>query len=291
MSDKQNILFIINPISGIGKKNLIPKAILKHLNLDLYNYDIQYTTHKRHGHEIAQTEKENYNIIVATGGDGTVSEIGTALIGSECALGIIPCGSGNGIARHLKIPLSLKKAVKQLNANKVIKIDTGTVNDIPFIGTCGFGFDAHIAKKFDEFHKRGFSSYIKLVKREYNSFEDLNYTIDGTYFKTAMMCCIANSSQFGNGFTISPDSKINDGQFELVFIDRVKYPQVPKLVQQFFSNKINKSPYFNLLIKDQNFTIQVENIEESAFHIDGEPFLGTSTFNIQILPQSLKVIY
>ena len=291
MTAKKKILFIINPVSGVGRKKTIPKAIVKYLDLDQFEYSISYTEYKKHGHQIALEQRENYDVIVAIGGDGTVSEIGTGLIHSNCALGIIPSGSGNGIARHLKIPLSIKKSIQRLNEYNCIEIDTGLVNDIPFIGTCGFGFDAHIAKKFDEFHKRGFSSYIKLVKKEYNHFKNLNYLFDGSYQKNAIMCCIANSSQFGNGFTISPDSKIDDGKFELIFIEKVKMAQIPKLVKQFFSSKIDRSRYFSSLVVNQNFHIEIEHKKQAIFHIDGEPFEGPSHYEIQIVSKSLKVLH
>ena len=291
MIKKHNILFIINPISGIGKKETIPKAIIKHLDLDRFSYDLAYTQYKNHGHELTLDRQAEYDIIVAIGGDGTVSEIGTALINSKCALGIIPAGSGNGIARHLNIPLSLKKAIRRLNEFKVLNIDTGTVNGIPFIGTCGFGFDAHIAKKFDDFGKRGFSSYIKLVKKEYKSFSEITYTINGEYDKTGMMCCIANSSQFGNGFTVSPHSKIDDGSFELIFIDRIPIFHMPKMLKQFFTKKIHQSKYFEQIKLDTNFSIGIKNQGESAFHIDGEPLVGTNLFEVEIKPKSLSIIH
>ncbi len=291
MTSRKKILFIINPISGVGKKRTIPKAIVKHLNQDQYDYDIVYTEYKKHGHFIASENKDKYDVIVAIGGDGTVSEIGTALINSNCALGIIPSGSGNGIARHLKIPLSVKKSIQRLNHFNVLKIDTGIVNDTPFIGTCGFGFDAHIAKKFDEFHKRGFSSYIKLVKQEYKRFKNLSYIINNDLSKKANMFCVANSSQFGNGFTVSPKSKIDDGKFELIFVDKVKLGQIPKLVKQFFSKKIHHSKHFHSVSLDKHFSVEIEDRNDSIFHIDGEPFKGPNKFDVKIVPKSLKVLY
>ena len=139
-------------------------------------------------------------------------------------MGVLPCGSGNGLARHLKIPLNLEKAVQQLAKFNCIKIDTGLINDQPFIGTCGVGFDAHIAEKFDHFGKRGFISYARLVMREFNQYEMPTFIISGddlTIEKKALMCSVANSTEFGNGFTISPHSDIQDGVFELVFFGEI----------------------------------------------------------------------
>jgi diacylglycerol kinase family enzyme len=113
---KKKILFLINPVSGIGRKNIIPKLIDKHIDSEKFEFSIQNTEYRKHGHEIALLEKNNFDIIVAIGGDGTVNEIGSALIGSNTALGIIPAGSGNGLARHLGIPLKIKNALKTINS-------------------------------------------------------------------------------------------------------------------------------------------------------------------------------
>ena len=122
MTDKKKILFIINPISGVGKKNIIPPLIEQHINADGFDYKIKYTEYRNHGHEIALEGKEQYNAIIAVGGDGSVNEIGSALVNSEAALGIIPCGSGNGLARHLKIPLKPADAIKRINLFNKTKI-------------------------------------------------------------------------------------------------------------------------------------------------------------------------
>lgn len=297
MIDKKKILFIINPISGVGKKNKIPKGILKHLDLDKFEYDLAFTNYKKHGYEISLTEKHNYDIIVAIGGDGTVNEIGSALVNSKCILGIIPSGSGNGIARHLKIPRSIKKSIKRLNELDTVTMDTGTVNDHIFIGTCGFGFDSHIAQKFDEFHKRGLASYIKLINKEYFHFKNIRYSINfkgekDNYKMQAIMCSVANTSQFGNGFNISPFSKVDDGQFEIVFIKKIKYNSAPKLLRQIFSKKIHKSKHFNQTNSEKAFSIELMNQTTPLFHIDGEPLKSdTNIFEIKINQKSLTVIH
>lgn len=293
MSKKRDILFIINPISGIGKKNTIPSLIAQHLDPEKFEWKLKYTEKRKHGAEIAATEEDHYDAIIAVGGDGSVNEIGSALLHKKCALGILPCGSGNGLARHLKIPLNLKKALQRINDFNPIKIDTGLVNETPFLGTCGFGFDAHIAQRFDSFGKRGFFSYAKLVMREYNSYKAPVFSIVGKDFeliKEVILCSVANSSQFGNGFTISPNSDIQDGIFELVFLERFKWLKAPILAQKFFSKSIHTSKYFTSLSFSESITLRVETDSAFFYHIDGEPIEGGHNFVIKIQPKSLNIL-
>lgn len=293
MNPAVKILFIINPISGVGKKNTIPFLIEKKMKNSAIEWRILYTERRKHGATIARDEASNYDAIVAVGGDGSVNEIGSALIGKACALGILPCGSGNGLARHLKIPLKLDKAIERIVAFNVIEIDTGLVNETPFLGTCGFGFDAHIAQKFDTFGKRGFLSYARLVIKEYNHFQAPRFTISGKDFedvKDVILCSVANSSQFGNGFTISPNSDIQDGIFELVYLERFKWIKAPFLTQKFFTGKIQKSKHFSTRAFQHELKLTVHSDQEMYFHIDGEPQKGKNEYILKIQPKSLKII-
>ncbi|MDG1915454.1 MAG: diacylglycerol kinase family protein [Crocinitomix sp.] len=293
MSTLKKILFIINPISGVGKKNTIPPLIGDYLPTNQFSWDIRYTEKRKHGAEIAFAEKGNYDAIVAVGGDGSVNEIGSALIHEDCALGIIPCGSGNGLARHLHIPLKVVGALQRIATFEPFSIDTGLVNDQPFLGTCGFGFDAHVANKFDSFGKRGFLSYARLVIREYNRYELPTFQISGSDVdikKEAVMCSIANSSQFGNGFTISPNSDIQDGIFELVLLDRFGWVKAPAISRKFFSKSIQTSKYFSSVAFKEDLEITIHNSEHVNYHIDGEPLQGNGKFKITIRPKSLTIL-
>ncbi len=293
MSTKIDILFLINPISGIGRKNIIPKCIDKYLDKSKFKHTIKYTEYRKHGFEIATQEKINFNVIVAIGGDGTVNEIGSALINSSTSLGIIPTGSGNGMARHLKIPLRIKQALLRINEYNTITIDTATVNSIPFIGVCGFGYDAYIAKKFEEHHKRGFLSYAKLIKQEFAKYKSLTFkvtTVDKVIEREAFMYCVANSSQFGNGFTISPKSDLQDGVFEHIFLDNFKLVDTFLMGKQFFTKQIDQSKFYYEFAVKEDVRIEVLNQESALFHIDGESMVGGPIFDIKIVPQSLHII-
>lgn len=294
MSEKIKILFLINPISGVGKKKIIPKCIDKYLDKTKFDFQIKYTQYRYHARQLTSENKNKFNVIVAIGGDGTVNEVGSALIHSNCALAIIPTGSGNGLARHLKIPNKIKNALLTINQYQITTIDTGKVNDKYFIGTCGFGFDAHIAKKFDEYHKRGLISYAKLIRKEFKKYQPLRYKVTLNHqvkeFETFMFC-VANSSEFGNGFVISPLSNIQDGIFENVSLDQFKYKDVFKLGKQIFKRQITQSDYFKSFSASNSYQIEILSKSNPIYHIDGEPLMNNnSVFKIEILPQSLKVV-
>jgi diacylglycerol kinase (ATP) len=293
MTTQKKIVFIINPISGVGKKNTIPPLIEKHLDHTCFEYEIQYTKFRGHGFELAHALKDAADVIVAVGGDGSVNEIGSALIGSNCALAIIPCGSGNGLARHLKIPLNHAEAIKRINQFQLQKMDTGQVNEHYFLGTCGFGFDAHVAQKFDEHPKRGFITYIKLVLGEFKKYQaqQFNIQIAGeTFEKKAFMCSVANSSQFGNGFTISPLSDIQDGKFELIFLKNFPWYRAPALARRFFNRTVHRSKLFESVTFEKNATIRLAGSNAITLHVDGEPKGNDHSFEVQIIPASLFVL-
>ncbi len=218
---KQRIQFIINPISGVHKKTDIPGLIDMHLDHDKYEYGISYTEYRKHAIKIAKKcSKDGIDIVCAVGGDGSVHEVGTALIGTKTQMAIIPVGSGNGLARHLNIPLNVKDAILCINDGKYIHMDTVKVNNKAFIGIGGYGFDAVVAKEFDKGKKRGLLGYIITVFKEFFKYNPLNVSIDidgKVKSLPVMLCTVANSSQFGNGFTVSPDSDVEDGELNCSF--------------------------------------------------------------------------
>lgn len=290
---KNNLLFTINPISGVGKKNIIPPLIEKYLDHQKFIYEIAYTKHRGHAREIAREAKLKYDAVIAIGGDGSVNETGSALVDSACALGIIPCGSGNGLARYANIPLNYIKAIQRINRFEKKAIDTGLVNNFVFLGTCGFGFDAHVAKKFDQYHKRGFVSYIKLVLREFGKYEPevFIFTDETSRIRhRAFMCSVANSGEFGNGFKISPLSELADGKFELILLDKVKKSQLPSVAWKFFKGKIHQSKHCTMHSFVNSSSIVTESGTEVDFHVDGEPAGRANNFTVQIKPSSLILI-
>ena len=258
-----------------------------------HEFEVSLTEHRGHGKEIAAAEHQNFDAIVAIGGDGTVNEIGSELKGTKCAMGVIPAGSGNGLARHLKIPLNVKSAIERIDSFSPKAYDTGMVNNLFFASTAGFGFDGHIAELFDKYPKRGFLSYAKLIAREYKKYEPLDYVIEvnGEEIKCkSLLCAIANSSQFGNGFTISPDSDMQDGKFELVMIEKFPFIETMAVGTRFFTQTIKNSKHFKAIQFEKSLKIQVGSENPIYFHVDGEPLEGGSKFQIEIKPKSLLII-
>lgn len=271
---KQKIRFIINPISGVGKKNILPKLITRYIDPTVYDFDIVYTEYRGHATELAKTAvAENIDIVCAVGGDGSVNEVGIALINTDTSLAILPTGSGNGLARHLKLSLRLKKAIKNLNIASKSTIDTVSIDGRNFIGVAGFGFDALVAEKFDKYHTRGFISYAKLVLKEFRSFKGISIRINNDKnYDNLLFCTFANASQFGNGFIISPNSDIKDGSFEIICIKTPNFLGFVFLLIRSYLGSIDKSAYFSSI--KVNYA-SIETHETNA-HIDGEPVIFES---------------
>lgn len=286
---KKNILFIINPISGVGKKNILPGLIDKHLNHDLFNYELVYTQHQGHANELSvKAVEEGVDIVCIAGGDGSVNEGATPLINKNTILAILPVGSGNGIARHLGIPLKLKDAISRINKLQVNKIDTVIINDKKAIGVSGFGFDADIAECFNEHHTRGIFGYAQLVLQRIRKFKGFSIVVDGKEeHSDLLLFSIANTSQFGNGFTISPESNVNDGAIELAFVKTINFFQFIKIAIASLRGTIHKSKHISI-VKVKEANIEVPN---KLGHIDGEPVhYDSNNINIKCVPNSLSII-
>ncbi len=287
---KKRIWFIINPISGVRRKDDIPALISRYLNHEHFSFEIQYTQHKGHAVELAKNAVQlGIDIVCAVGGDGSVHEVGTALIGTQTSLAVIPIGSGNGLARHMFIPRDVKKAIQTINHNQQIIMDTVLVNDQPFLGVGGYGLDAIIAKKFDEDHKRGFWTYVKHVFKEFFRYNPMNISIDtnGEVKKLpVVLCTIANTSEFGNGFKVSPKSDATDGKLELFLLKPFSLFGIPKMIYQFFTGRSDQSVYSEI-ISFQNAKISIPN---GVAHHDGEPLTVLHELNVRVVPQSLHII-
>lgn len=285
----RNILFIINPISGIGKQKML-EPLLEEAFIDSdVKYDIAYTERPGHATEIAKNAVGSYGVVVAVGGDGSVNEVSQSLINTNVALGIVPSGSGNGLARHLQIPLDISDAIACIKQGNERVIDTATINDRFFVGIAGIGFDAHIGYEFSKFGKRGFWSYVKVTSREFFHYKPKEYkiTIDGDSFITeAFLITIANSSQYGNDAYIAPEALTDDGQLAICILQKMPLALVPGFTFKLFTKKVNTSRFLTTM---QGKQIVIEQ-EADIAHIDGEPVTVGKHLDIKVLPSSLKVI-
>ena len=279
------IRFIINPISGTGKQKGIEKYITKHLE----NSEIIYTQKAGDATRISKkAANENIDAIIAVGGDGTVNECLNGLVNTNTALGVIPCGSGNGFAYHIGMDRTIEKAVKQLKNIHIENIDTCTVNGVPFVNVSGIGFDAHIANLFLTLVERGFVKYAKLILRELN-YNAKKYTINYNNIErkvTAYMIAFANASQYGNDAIISPKADFKDGLIDFVIVKDFPKWKIPIFIYMLLTGKIHLSKHVEIIQCDK-MTIKAEN---SLLHLDGEPFKTSNPIKVAILPKSLKIL-
>ena len=286
----KNVLYIINPISGVGKQKVIEKLLLKHSDKNAIKYDIIYTERAKHATEISTEKASEYDAIIAVGGDGSVHEVAQGLINTNTALGIIPTGSGNGFARHIGLPIKLNKAIKQINKFKTETIDIAKVNNSYLINVAGVGFDALIAHKFANFSKRGFSSYIKLTTKEFTKYkgQKIIIEIDGIETETDIfLFTIANGSQYGNNAFIAPKASMQDGLLNIIMLKKFPIISVPNIAYRLFTRKFNDFKY------SKHFTAKTIKIKQKGSilaQIDGEPFIFENEINISVKEKALKII-
>lgn len=290
MQNKLKTLVIINPISGNGKQKHIANLLKQHTEKSRFQLTIEMTQYAGHAAELASKAiAEGYNLVIAVGGDGTINEIASALTFSDVAMGIIPCGSGNGLARHLGIPINAKKAVQHLNQAKINSMDTACINEHRFVNVAGIGFDALIAHQFAKMNSRGFSSYIKAVLSSFRTFKCQRFKLTSNNrlsIEEGMMLNFCNSSQFGNNAYIAPSAKINDGKLNLCLLQKPKWYQIPSLTYKTFTRKIESSSLFKEFILDE-----VEVVQSSQLgHVDGEPIVIGKKIKLKIDPNSLKIL-
>lgn len=281
---------IINPNSGTHSKKNIEKLISQFLNPSVFNVEILYTKGPNHGTELSEEAALlGYGLVIAVGGDGTINEVAKGLINSHTALGIIPSGSGNGFARHLNISSDPQKAIQTINQFQWMIIDTIQINNDPFIGIAGIGFDAHIAEKFVLSKKRGFLSYATLVLKEYLFYPPLFFEmqIDGIpILKEGFLISFANSSQYGNDIKIAPKASLCDGYLDLVILKKPPFYLLGDILIKLKSGTIANSIYYEA-IRCKEIVIRAPRL---SAHIDGEPIVFENEITLRVLPKSLKVI-
>ncbi len=288
---KKKILFIINPISGGKSKGNFKKVALQYLDLTLFLPQFVFTERVNHGAQLAENAiNEGFDIIVAVGGDGTINEVAKVLVGTGITLGIVPKGSGNGLARALYIPIAEKLAIQDLNKLNSKEIDVGYINEVPFFNMAGMGFDALISSRFSDMDLRGPLGYMKTVFTEITNYKPLNYaiTIDGiTIERTAFMISIANSPQYGNEAYISPSASVEDGLLDICIVKPFPLVYLPKMLFHLFSKTANKTEYVEIILGK---SIQISRSKSEEVHVDGEPLYLEEDLRIRISPKSLKVI-
>ena len=288
---KKKIVFIMNPISGTSDKKDIPYLIEELLDKEQFDYSIRETEYAGHAYEIATESKEQgIDIVVAVGGDGTVNEVGRALVHSNTALGIIPTGSGNGLARHLLIPMKIKGAIQVLNDCEITDLDYGIINEHPFFCTCGVGFDAFISEKFAEAGKRGPITYLENILKEGLKYEPETYEIEaenGTIKKKAFLISCANASQYGNNAYIAPQASMSDGMIDVIIMEPFDALEASQISIEMFNKTLDKN---NKIKTFRSKEIKIYRKAPGVIHYDGDPIDTGKEIVVTLKEKGIKIL-
>lgn len=289
--ERKSIRFIINPISGTTGKEAIVKLIPQYLTPDRFETEVVYTQKGGHAAMLAHEAVERkLDVVVAVGGDGTVNEVARSLVHTSTALGIIPCGSGNGLARHLNIPMSHIGALETLADCNIETLDYGIINDHPFFCTCGVGFDAFVSQKFAESNKRGLFTYIDNTLKEGLKYEPETYKmeIDGesSHYKAFLIAC-GNASQYGNNVFITPAASMSDGLMDVTIMEPFSLLEAPQIALQLFNKTITQ----NSRIKSfQCSRIKIQRERPGVVHFDGDPIECGTELDIRLIPKGIHMV-
>jgi diacylglycerol kinase (ATP) len=292
MAATTNILFILNPKSGRTSQLNVPDLLTRYLDANQFTYQLVHTEYAGHATELAQQgARAGYPIIGAIGGDGTVNEVARGLLDTETVLAILPKGSGNGLARHLGIPMNIRHAIGIINENHFTAIDTCTINGHPFFCTAGIGFDGYISSIFANNTKRGLQTYVRLVLQEFAKFKPQQAVLqlnEQQLKTTVFVVAFANATQYGNNAHIAPKADIRDGLLDVCLIRDLDFRKAIHLSLGMLTKRIaagSSAEYFTTT------TINVTSEQNFKFHADGEYVGEASHFNVNINPLSLRVIH
>ena len=289
---KKSILFLINPKSGVNNKRSIPKLIESCIDKDKFDYAIAETKYIAHACELTKSAvQQHVDAVVAVGGDGTVNEVARSLVGTDTALGILPCGSGNGFARHLGIPMDIKKALEFINRSETVSVDYGKINGIPFFCTCGMGFDALVSRSFAEGKRRGFMGYINKALHDLAIYKPEVYEIEaaeqGAVKNKAFLIACGNAAQYGNNVYIAPQASMKDGLLSVTILEPFSIVDIPILIGQVLSNNIDQNSHIKTL---NTKWLKIRRRKPGVVHFDGEPMEMDAELFVEVVPNGMKVL-
>ncbi|MFN8301443.1 MAG: diacylglycerol kinase family protein [Saprospiraceae bacterium] len=287
----QRIVFIVNPKAGVNIQRRIRTSVDQHLNHRRFEYGIWHTEFAGHGTQLAQKAiAEQYDIVVAVGGDGSINEIAGALIGSEATLGILPAGSGNGLATHLGYGRNLDQAIKKINLAETRVIDSGTLNGRPFFNVAGIGFDGLVSNLMRKQEKRGLLPYfLKSLEAglSYTS-RECEIEMDGQVVREkCFVVAVANGPMYGYHFQIAPDAQLDDGLFNVVLLkDAPRWQYFAALPAT-----LNGSLYDASFVEHfQARKVTIRCAGENHVHLDGEGMVISGDLHFEMKPRSLKIL-
>ena len=292
---KKKVVFIINPRAGIGHYKKVARLLNKQLDATLYDYELQLTQYRGHGHILAiEAAENNADIIIAVGGDGTINEIARALVGKSVVLGFIPTGSGNGLAHHLRVPTQIPEAIEMINQGHTLEIDTIKINDKICISIAGVGFDGLVAEMFDRSSRRGFFPYLYYVMKAFTSYKQQTYYVqeEGKEKQehTVMLVSIANSSQWGFNVKISPEASMEDGYADICLVKKPDFFTLPFSTTALLTGNAHKDKRDLHIYRLSECTISTKDEATQPCHIDGDPIERQTQLKIKVLPKSLRII-
>ncbi|MBV7533647.1 diacylglycerol kinase family protein [Chitinophaga sp. sic0106] len=288
----KKILFIINRKAGTDRQKHLDGAISRYFPATEYSVEITHLAYLGHGKDLAAAAVKNgVHTVVAVGGDGSINEIAQGLVGTDAALAIVPLGSGNGLARALKIPLDANKALQLIVANKQKTMDVGFANEHLFLSNAGVGFDALVAEEFRHTTKRGLYGYAKLVIQRFNSYRPEAYTIniDGKELEEkAFLLTVANGNQFGYEFKLAPRASVFDGMLDVCIMPPVKFLELLPISLHSLKGNIDKTRY---LKHYTGKTITITGNSLQFLQVDGDavPFTGNEV-TLRIQEKAIRVV-
>ncbi|MCF0178868.1 MAG: diacylglycerol kinase family lipid kinase [Bacteroidales bacterium] len=289
---RRSITIIINPIAGVRPKDEIPDIVNTIFPLNDFETELTFTEYPGHASEIAKDAvRRGVDSVVAIGGDGTINETAKSLIGSTTALGIVPMGSGNGLARHIQIPLELSRALEVVKKGHRETIDYGDVNGHIFFCTAGVGFDAMVSNDFAKRSGRGPINYAKSVIDIFSHYNPMTYSIytdDKKVNEKAFLIAIGNAAQYGNNAFITPRASMNDGMLDVTLIKPFPLVEAPQITMQLFAKTLDKNPNV-MSFRSESIRI-VMPTKKSVVHIDGEPYEMEGILNVGVHHNGLNVL-
>ena len=285
----KRIAFIVNPVSGGKDKKKVLAAIDRYLDRSLFTYEV-LTTGKP-GDATAWARESDADVVVAVGGDGTVSEVALGLLGTDKALGIIPCGSGDGLALHLGISRNPVKAVRVLNAACIVRIDTARLDGRPFFCTAGVGLDADVADAFARSSKRGLGTYIATAWNLWMHGDRASQYRIGTDAATwsgpAVIVTVGNANQWGNEARIVPKASLRDGLLDVTVVEPFATWEIPALAARLMTGKADTSRHVRTF---RSTHVHIRRDHTGPAHLDGDPFEAGVDLDLRIAPGTLNVV-
>ena len=283
MNTLRHITFIVNPKSGTQSKEGIPLLIDDILDAERFQHEVLFTEHRGHACELAKAcADRGDDIVVAVGGDGTVNEVARSLVHTQTALGIIPCGSGNGLARHLCLPMDIRGAIDIINQCQIEAFDYGVINGQPFFCTCGMGFDAFISFKFAEAGKRGPITYVENVLKEGLKYKPETYEViddSGTKSYKAFLIACANASQYGNNAYIAPGATMKDGEMDVIIMEPFDALEAPQIAADLFMKTLGNNSKIKAFRTNH---LSIHRNKPGAIHYDGDPIMTDKDIDVHI---------